>query len=124
MKRMTNKMKKLFFAITLALCVLLFMERLTGEIFHAVLGVILIVLAAIHLHKQSVKWKHRTISIQAVDWLLMAALAILFVTGILLHPLHGVLLIKILHKLSAVLFVLGVVVHTVQHRSVKKKAYR
>ena len=49
--------------------------------------------------------------------LLLGTLAVLMITGILLHPLHGVLIVLILHKLSAVLFVFGLIAHVVQHRN-------
>lgn len=112
-----TKYSKLFLAIiTLVLCVLLFLQRLTGGIWHAVLGILLIIVAAVHLCKQNAKLKHRARSIQVIDWALIALLAVLLVTGILLHPLNGVLALKIIHKLSAVLFVLGVIAHMVQHR--------
>lgn len=55
-------------------------------------------------------------SARIVDWVLMASLIILLVTGMLLHPMQGVLALKILHKLAAVLFVLGVIGHILQHR--------
>lgn len=47
---------------------------------------------------------------------LMVSLVILLVTGVLLHPMQGVWALKILHKLAAVLFVLGVIGHILQHR--------
>lgn len=108
---------KLFLTLTiLALCVLLFLERLTGGIWHAVLGILLLIVATVHLCRQNAKLKHRTRSIQVIDWALIALLAILFLTGLLLHPLHDILALKIIHKLSAVLFVLGVIAHIVQHK--------
>lgn len=61
--------------------------------------------------------KYRVRSLQLVDALLLGTLAVLMITGILLHPLHGVLIVLILHKLSAVLFVLGLITHVVQHRN-------
>lgn len=121
---MDKRNKKLFWVVTLVLCVLLFLERMTGEMIHAVLGVILIVICAIHMNKRFAIRKHRKAAIQAVDWVLAVSLAVLFVTGLLIHPLHGILFIKILHKLSAVLFVLGIIVHLVQHRNVKKGSKR
>lgn len=113
---MKTKYSKLFLAIiTLVLCVLLFLQRLTGGIWHAVLGILLIIVAAIHLCKQNAKLKKRSKAIQVIDWALIALLVILFVSGMLLHPLHELLVLKIIHKVSAVLFVLGVIAHIVQH---------
>lgn len=112
----TKYSKLLLSVITLLLCVLLFLQRLTGGIWHAVLGILLIIVATVHLCRQNAKLKHRPRAIQIIDWILIALLAILLLTGILLHPLHGVLALKIIHKLSAVLFVLGIIAHMVQHK--------
>lgn len=112
----TKYSKTLLFSITLVLCVLLFLQRLTGEVWHAIFGILLIVVSAVHLFRQNAKLKHRTRAIQIIDRMLMALLAILLLTGILLHPLHGALALKIIHKLSAVLFVLGIIAHMVQHK--------
>lgn len=110
-------MNAIFFKIiTLFLCVLLFGERLTGDICHAVLGIVLMILIAAHIGQKIAKLKHKSPYIRLTDWVLMAVTAILFLTGILLHPLQGILIIKILHKLSSVLFILGIILHMVQHR--------
>lgn len=102
--------------ITLGLCVLLFLQRLTGDIVHSVLGILLVIAATVHLCRQNVKMKHRSRSIQIIDWILIALLAILFISGMLLHPMREVLALKIVHKISAVLFVLGIIAHIVQHK--------
>lgn len=106
----------LFIILTLLLCILLLANRLTGDICHAVLGIVLMILIAAHIGRKITKRKHKKPYIRLVDWVLMAVTAILFLTGILLHPLQGVLIIKILHKLSSVLFILGIILHMVQHR--------
>lgn len=112
----TKYAKLLLSIITLALCVLLFLQRLTGGIWHAILGMLLIIVAAVHLCRQNAKLKYRALSIQIIDWALIALSAILLSTGILLHPLHEVMMLKITHKLSAVLFVIGIIIHLVQHK--------
>lgn len=116
----SNYTKILLSVITLVLCILLFLQRLTGGIWHAVLGISLIIIATVHLCRQNAKLKYRARSIQIIDWALTALLAILLLTGILLHPLHEVLALKIIHKLSAVLFVLGLIAHMVQHKRTMK----
>lgn len=112
----TNYSKLFLAIIMLALCVLLFLQRLTGGVWHAVLGILLVIVATIHLCKQNAKLKYRSRAIQVIDWALIALLAILLVSGLLLHPLHEVLALKLVHKLSAVLFVIGVIAHIVQHK--------
>lgn len=59
-------------------------------------------------------------SVQLVNGMLLIILAVVFVSGVLLHPFSGVLAIKILHKLSSLLLVVGVMVHILQHRSRKE----
>lgn len=115
---MNSKKASLFMIITLVLCVLLFLQCLTGEICHAVLGVLLIIIMVVHMCRQIVKMKYNKNSIRVVDWVLMVSLAVLFLTGILLHPLQGISALKILHELAAVFFLLGIIVHMVQHRKV------
>lgn len=107
--------EKLLMVITLVLCILLFAQRLTGDILHAVFGVLLAVIVGRHTYLEFRKMKYKKSAVRIVDCVLLAALAVLIVTGILLHPLQGVLAVKILHKLSAVVFVLGLIAHVVQH---------
>lgn len=112
--------KNMFMAITLVLCVLLFLQPLTGEIFHAVLGVFFLIVVGGHVCMKFGKMKYKKRSIQVVDWVIMIALVVLAVSGILIHPLGGMLAVKILHKLSAVIFVLGMIVHMIQYRKMKE----
>lgn len=107
--------KRLFILISLVLCVLLFLQRLTGEIWHAAAGMLLAVMVLVHIWRQMGKVKYMKPSVRVVDYILMAALAVLILTGILLHPLHGALAVKLLHKLSAVFFVLGMIGHLIQN---------
>lgn len=58
-------------------------------------------------------------SLRMVDWGLMVALAVVFATGMLLHPLQGMIAIRLLHKLSSVLLVAGMIVHVIQHNGEK-----
>lgn len=115
MKR-NEKKRKLFVLMTLVLCLLLLLERLTGEICHVILGVILMTMILVHVRREIGKLKGKKLPIRLVDWGLFGVLATVFLTGMMLHPLQGVLLIKVLHKLSSVLLVLGMIVHVVQHK--------
>lgn len=113
---MKKTRENLFVAATLLLCVLLFLEHFTGEIWHVVLGVLLVVLMAGHLCRQMVKLRYQKRSVRVADEVLLGALVVLLVTGMLLHPLQGMLGIKLVHKLAAIVFVLGTIGHIVQHR--------
>lgn len=112
-----NKTKnKLLLLVTLILCILLFARRLTDGILHDILGLALLIILVVHLCMTMKKMKYRARSLQIVDALLLGTMTVLMVSGILLHPLHDVLIVLILHKLSAVLFVLGLIAHVVQHK--------
>lgn len=113
---MSKKREILFMLITLLLCILLFAERLTGDRLHAVLGLLLVIFMAVHMCRQMKKMKYKKAQIKVVDWALMVSLTVLLVTGILLHPMHGAPALKIIHKLAAVLLVLGIIDHILQHR--------
>lgn len=116
-----KKKQKIFMVILLAMLVLLFMERLTGEIVHAVLGLALVILVAVHMYRLRETWKHRSMAVRVTDIVLLVLMVLLVLTGILAHPMRDVMAVKILHKLSAVLFVIGVIAHIVQHVRAKKK---
>lgn len=113
---MNRKKEKWFTVITLVLCIVLFGKRMTGDIWHAVLGMVLMILIAVHVGRHIVKLKYKKRIIRLVDWILMASTVVLLLTGVLLHTMQGVLLIIILHKVSAALFLLGIILHMVQHR--------
>lgn len=56
------------------------------------------------------------LSIKLVNWWLTITLILVFVSGILLHPFQGVFGVMILHTISALLFVAGILVHIIQHK--------
>lgn len=116
-----KRKEKVFMVIMLALCVLLFCQRLTGDILHAVLGVIMTIMIVVHMCRHKGKMKYKKFSIRMFDWILIVAIVVLFLTGMLLHPLGGMFVLKILHKLAAVLFAAAVIGHIVQHVREKKK---
>ena len=66
------------------------------------------------------KKKKTGLSLRCVNRIILAALVIVFISGILLYPLEGVHAIKIIHKLSEVILVVGVAVHMVQHKGSRK----
>ncbi len=114
---MSRTRERIGLGVVLVLCGVLFAERLTGEIRHAVLGMFLIGVAAVHICRHYAKTKYQKSGIQLVNQVMLSALLVLFVTGMLLHPLQGVLVLKLLHKLSAVLLILGMIGHVIQHRA-------
>lgn len=117
---MSKTREKIFIVVTIVLCALLFAVRLTGLLWHVVFGVLLTVTVVGHLCKQMAKMKYRKKEIRWIDEMLLAAMAVMFITGIMLHPMQGVFAIRLLHKLSAIVFVLGTIAHVLQHNAGKK----
>lgn len=117
MKKWNKKSSKLFLGVTLLLCLLLFFKRLTGEVCHIILGLLLLGVTAMHIRRHIGKLKLKKRSVQIVDVLLLATLLAVFVSGVLLHPLREMLPILILHKISSVCFVAGMIAHVLQHRA-------
>lgn len=67
------------------------------------------------------KKRKEKLSVRLVNHMLLVMLLVVFISGILLHPFQGVLIIKMVHKLSSVLLVVGVIVHVMQHRAPKRE---
>lgn len=105
--------------LSLVFCVLLFAERLTGEIWHVILGAAFLILSIAHGYRYRKEMKAGKRSVRITDWVMVVSLAFLVLTGMMIHPMQGALAVKIVHKLSAVVFAAGLLVHIRQHR--KKK---
>lgn len=56
---------------------------------------------------REIKWK---------NGLLIGLLIILFVTGVLIRPEEGLPVMLIAHKLAAILFAIGIIIHVIRHR--------
>ncbi|MGN0245174.1 MAG: hypothetical protein ACI4DK_04295 [Lachnospiraceae bacterium] len=117
MKKKNEKSGKQFLVAMLLLCLLLFLKWLTGEVCHIILGILLLGMSAMHIGKHIGKLKHKKKSVQIVDVWILIALSVVIVSGVLLHPLQGMLIILMLHKISSVCFVVEMIVHVLQHRS-------
>lgn len=117
---MSRTREKIFMAVTVLLCVLLFAVKLTGSVWHVIFGIMLVILNVGHICMRFVKMRYQEKKVRIVDEVLMAALAIMFATGMLMHPLEGMLAVKILHKLSSVVFLLCMAGHVIQHRAVAR----
>lgn len=103
------------------LCILLFGVKLTGGKLHAVLGILLVILTLAHVMKYKKKLGYISFSLKLVDETLLAAMATMLVTGILMHPLKEIIVVMILHKLSSVIFCLGCIAHVLQHKKKRKE---
>lgn len=89
--------------------------KVTGPVVHVICGILLTILVAEHLFKRICVLSHMRKGIQLVDWVLIITLAIMFLSGMLLHPMGDIMWMKLAHKLSSVIFMVFVIVHSVQH---------
>ena len=110
--------KDLIFApIMLAIGILLFLLRATGTTAHiaiSVIGVLVLIVYAVLTRKE---WK-----IPALDIIMRAFYGIALITGIVIMNVHGVAALAIIHKVSAALFVVALVVLFVHKLMKTKKA--
>ena len=107
--------KNLLFIIPMIIvAVLLFMLRATGMGVHiavSVVGIILLVAYALATKKE---WK-----IPALEVLERVFYAVALITGVVLMNVHGVAAVSVIHKISAVLFVVLFAIAEI-HKVVKK----
>jgi hypothetical protein len=106
----------LFLFISIMMCILLFLQKITGLKIHAMISLIFTILIIIHMIKHFKKIKHRTLSICIIDCLLIIFLIGLFISGkMVMH--NDTILLVLAHKLCALLFVLSMIVHCLQHKN-------
>ena len=107
--------KNLLFVIPLiAVAVLLFMFRATGIIAHiavSVAGLVLLVAYAVTTKKS---WK-----CPALEVLERIFYAVALITGVVLMNVHGIAAISLVHKISATLFAVLLIVTEI-HKAIKK----
>lgn len=117
---MNQKMKKtLLTAVILTICALLFCVKLTGGIIHFILGMALVCVSTGHMLKNKERLSYVKRSLKCVNYLLLSAMGVMLITGILMHPFSEILAIKILHKMSSLLFICGCLIHANQHKCKK-----
>lgn len=98
------KKRMIFMVMMLAVCVLLFLQRFTGMAVHAIAGLAILIAGICHTVKFRKVWKTRRGVRKAVEIALWAALLGVTVSGFLLKPFGDVMVVLIIHKLSAVAF--------------------
>ena len=106
--------------ITLILCIVLFAIKATGPVIHIVAGVMLTVVSVSHLWSRIRRMRYMKLSWTIVDIVLIASLMAMFGSGMILHLLRELFVVKIAHKLSSLLFVIVLIVHCIQHLKKQK----
>ena len=110
--------KDLIFApILLLVSVALFLLRFTGISVHiaiSVVGAIALVLYTVLTKKE---WK-----IPALEIIMRACYGIALISGIVIMNVHGVVALSVIHKVSAVLFMVLIIALLVTKAALRKKA--
>ena len=107
--------KKLLFLIPMIIAmVLLFMLRATGMTAHIAVSVVGLVLLIAYTVATKKEWKN-----SALEILQRVCYGIALITGVVLMNVHGIAAISIIHKISAVLFVVLFIVAEV-HKAIKR----
>lgn len=102
--------KDLIFApILLAIGVLLFMLRAVGMTAHIIISILGIAALIAYTVTTKKDWK-----VPVLELIMRAFYGIAFITGIIIMNIHGIAALSIIHKASAALFVVGLVVLFVQ----------
>lgn len=121
---MKKKKDAIFLIITLILCVVLFLVKLTGLAVHMVAGCLLLIVVVKHVCKNMLKMQYMPKKIKAVDMMLLISILVLFVSGMLAHMWSSIVVIKIIHGLSGIVFFVGVIIHAMQHKPKRKGAVK
>ena len=107
--------KKLLFLIPMIIvAVLLFMLRATGMTAHIAVSVVGLVLLIAYTVATKKEWKNF-----ALEILQRVCYGIALITGVVLMNVHGIAAISIIHKISAVLFAILLIVGEI-HKAIKE----
>ena len=108
------KKNALFLIPMIIVAVLLFMLRATGMTAHIALSVVGLVLLIAYTLLAKKEWTN-----PALEILSRVCYGIALITGVVLMNVHGIVAVSIIHKISAVLFAILLIVCEIQ-KAVKK----
>ena len=111
------KMKKdfIFAPIMLAIGVLLFLLRATGITAHIIISVVGVIALIAYTVATKNTWK-----LPALEVIMRVFYGVALITGIIIMNVHGIAALSVVHKASATVFVLLLVVLPVQKLLAKK----
>ena len=111
-------MKKdlIFTPVMLLIGAALFMLRATGMIAHIVISVVGILVLIAYTVLTQKDWK-----IPALEVIMRVFYGIAIITGIIILNVHGIVALSVIHKASAILFLVGLVVLFVQKLLAQKE---
>ena len=112
-------MKKdcIFAPAMLLIGILLFLLRATGMTAHIAISVVGILILGAYTFLTKKNWK-----IPALEIIMRACYGIALITGIVIMNVHGITALAIIHKVSAVLFMVLIIVLLVTKAALRKKA--
>jgi len=108
-------------AVSMVICIFLFCVKWTMVIPHAIVGTIFIGAMLIHMGKRLKRVKCTNKSKRVIDYILALDCVLLLFSGLMAHPMHEVSWIKIIHAVTACVFVIFCIVHVVQHTKKMKQ---
>ena len=110
--------KDLIFApILLLIGVALFLLRFTGMPVHIAISIVGVIALIVYTVLTKKEWK-----IPALEIIMRACYGIALISGIVIMNVHGVVALAIIHKVSAVLFMILIIVSLVAKAALRKKA--
>lgn len=124
-KGMKVKMKEtgntIFAGITFLLLMGLFFVKLTGPLIHIAIGLVMTMMMTVHFCRKRRCMHAVPEKMRLINGILLAALAGMLLSGILLHIFPEILMMKIIHKLSGAVFIIGIPGHILQHKMLRKE---
>ena len=117
------KKRIIFMVTTLLTCIILFLQRFTAMGIHAIAGLLLLIASMGHTVTYRTVWRKPCTTRKAVELFLWTALSMTTLTGFLLKPFRGEMMVILLHKLSALALVVFLIFH-IKLSMPRKKRYK
>ena len=117
MEKTVVKKDLIFAPAMLVIGVLLFLLRATGMTAHIAISVVGILVLIVYTVLTKKDWK-----IPALEVIMRAFYGIALITGIVIMNVHGIVVLSVIHKASAVLFIALIIVLLTHKVLTNKKA--
>ena len=115
---MSGLKKDLIFVIPMfVISILLILLKVTGMTVHIILSVLGVAILVVYAVMTKKDWK-----LPVLEIVMRAFYAVALITGIIIMNVHGVLALSIIHKISAMLSIISIIVLFVHKIVVSKKA--
>ncbi len=118
-----NVRRKTAALVVFAVVVFLFCERITGVPLHIIIGLIFIIVLSFHTWRRRKRMFTCPKTYGITDAVTCIAMLGVLISGLMLKPFKDVMAVLMLHKISSVVFVAGLLVHMRQHVRSQKISY-